>query len=225
MHTMDPTDPVGPAAAPAGLRDALARIEADERLDRIGSALAGFGRTLNGSPAGPLLRGELGGHSPHATIATLRIGVLGSSLIAGVIGGRSGQKVAGRLAGLGVAMTLPTAVTAVVELDRSGDDPRVRRLGAVYSLANAVTGGLFFRAWLSRARGNGFRGVMWSLLGAGPATVAAYLGTHLVATTDFGRGPRGLDAPIVEGSAATTPVADHVENAAETAAHTTVRTL
>lgn len=211
MHTIDPTDPVGPTAAPAGLRDALARIEADERLDRIGTALAGLGRTLNESPVGPVLRGEMGGHSPHATIATLRTGVFGSSLIAGVVGGRSGQKVAGRLAALGVAMSLPAAATAAVELDRAGDDERVRRLGALYALSSAATGAFFFRAWLSRARGNGFRGVLWSLLGVAPATASGYLGAHLAATTDFGRGPRGLDAPIHTGSG---------ENSDETSSHT-----
>lgn len=218
MDTSQPTDPMGPAAAPAGLREALARIEGDERLDRIGTALAGLGRTLNTSPAGPVLRGELGGHSPHLTIATLRIGVFGSSLVAGVVGGRSGQKVAARLAALGVAMSVPAAATAAVELDRAGDDERVRRLGALYALTSAATGGVFFRAWLSRARGNGFRGVLWSILGAVPATISGYLGAHLVATTDFGRGPRGLDAPIHSS-------ADATEKSAETEAHSNVRAL
>jgi hypothetical protein len=223
MRTIDPTDPAGPTAAPAGLRDALSRIEADDRLDRLGTALMSFGRRLNDSPAGPVLRGELLGHSPHATIATARIGVLGSSLVAGVIGGRSAQKVAGRLAALGVAMSVPAAATAAVELDRAGDDARVRRLGAIYFVTSAATGGLFFRAWLSRARGHGFRGVLWSLLGAAPTTVAAYVGAHLAATTDFGRGPRGLDAPIHTSSTGspTTPE----ENVTETLPHAAIRAL
>ena len=219
MHTTsDPTDPIGPSAAPAGIRDALARLEADDRLDRIGTALAGLGRTLGESPVGPLLRGELGGHSPHPTIAHVRIGVLGSSLVAGVVGGRAGQKVAGRLALLGVALSVPAAATAAVELDRAGDDERVRRLGALYAITSAATGGLFFRAWLSRMRGHGVRGVLWSLVGAVPATISGYLGTHLVATTDFGRGPRGLDAPVrTEGPTS--------ENAAGTDAHSNVHAL
>jgi hypothetical protein len=223
MHTIDQRDPVGPSAAPAELRDALARIQADERLDRIGSSLAGVGRSLNNSPIGPMLRGELGGHSPHLTIATLRIGVLGSSLVAGVVGGRSGQKVAGRLAALGVAMTVPAAATAVVELDRARDDERVRRLGALYALTSAATGAMFFRAWLSRARGNGFRGVLWSLLGAAPATVSGYLGAHLAATTDFGRGPRGLDAPIHTDAASETTV--EPEKIEETEPHAAIHAL
>jgi len=219
MHTIDQTDPVGPAAAPAGIRDMLARVEGDERLDRIGFALAKIGRTLNESPIGPVARGELGGHSPHATIATIRVGVLGSSLVAGVVGGRSGQKVAGRLAALGVAMSVPTAVTAAVEFDRAADDPRVRRLGAVYAVTTAASGGLFFRSWLSRVRGNGFRAVLWGILGAAPVTVAAYLGTHLTATTEFGRGPRGLDAPIH-----TAPISVS-ENPEETEPHATIHAL
>lgn len=216
MHTIDQTDPMGPAAAPAALRDALARIEADGRLDRVGFALAGVGRRLNASPAGPFLRGEGGGHSPHATIAMVRIGVLGSSVVAGVVGGRAGQKVAGRLAAIA-----PAAATAAVELDRAVDDPRVRRVGALYALMSAATGLVFFRSVLSRSRGNGFRGVLWSLLGVAPAVVSGYLGAHLLATTSFGAGPRGLDAPIHTAPPANTAP----ENTPETPPHATIHVV
>ena len=232
MHTIDHHDPMGPTAAPAALRDALARIEADERLDRVGSVLAGVGRRLNASPAGPFLRGEVDGHSPHATIAMVRIGVLGSSVVAGVMGGRAGQKVAGRLATIGVAMSIPAAATAAVELDRAADDPRVRRVGALYALMSATTGLVFFRSVLSRARGNGFRGVLWSLLGVAPAVVSGYLGAHLLATTSFGAGPRGLDAPIRTVPPENTAPPENAapentapENTVETTPHATIRAL
>jgi hypothetical protein len=196
MHTTAPTDPIGPIAAPAGLRDALARIAADERLDRNGDAIAQVGEALGASPAGPYLRGEALGHSPHATLATLRFGVLGASHVAGVVGGRSGQKIAGRLAGLGVLMTAPVAATAAVEFARSKDDPEVRRVGALYAMLTGASAAFFMRSWLSRKRGHGFAGVLWGLLGAAPVTGAVYLLGHLTGALGFGSGPRGLDAPI-----------------------------
>lgn len=190
------TDPIGPTAAPACVREALEAIEGEPRLDHLADALAGFGRRLSDSALGSYVRGEAVGHSMHATIAGVRTGVLASSLVAGLVGGRSGQKVAGRLAAIGVVMSVPSAVTFAVEL-ADEDDTGTRRVAAAYAATSAAAGLFFFRGWLSRARSHGFRGVIWSLIGAAPLGLAAFLGGHLAGARGFGAGPRGLDAPVV----------------------------
>lgn len=209
-------------AGPTLVHDAIELIESEPRLDAVADSLSGFGRTLREGPLGPFLRGDALGHSPHPTVAMLRLGFLGSSLVAGLVGGRSGQKVAGRLAAVGVAMSVPAAATAAVEL-ADEDDVGTRRVAAAYAVASASAGLLFFRRWLSGARGHGFRGFLWSVLGAAPLAVAACLGGHLTGAKGFASGARGVDAPAVAASDAEAPA--DAEHTADDAPHAAIRAL
>lgn len=224
MSTSTHQDPVGPTAAPRAVRDALDAIESEPRLDVLADALAGVGRRLRDTPAGAYLRGGALGHAPHATIAGVRTGVLTSSLVAGLVGGRSGQRVAGRLAAIGVALSLPAAATAAVEL-ADEDDPGTRRVAAAYAASSAAAGLFFFRGWLSRARSHGLRGVVWSLLGAAPLGLAAFLGGHLAGARGFGAGPRGLDAPVVRPAGAAAQAEPEPRLEADDAPHAAIRAL
>lgn len=189
----DATEPVPPSS---GLDELIERIEGSARLDRFAERIVRNVRPLLDSPAAGLLRGEPLGHRAHPLLTDLPIGFFTSAMVVDLVGGRSGRVAARRLTALGLLSAIPTAMTGAVDLHDASADPRVRRVGVVHAVGNAVAFVLYFRSWRSRRLGNHVRGMAWGGLGAVAASASGHLGGHMafarganVAADDSGERP------------------------------------
>src|ERR687893_1874524 len=92
--------------------DAVGAIAGIEPLDQPAKTVA---KKVRGAvPAGPVkdaLSGTYLGHALHPLLTDLPIGTWTSAVLLDWLGGQSGRRAADRLIGLGIAFTLPTAVT------------------------------------------------------------------------------------------------------------------
>jgi nitrite reductase/ring-hydroxylating ferredoxin subunit/uncharacterized membrane protein len=190
------------------VRKLLARwvrsIESDARLDGIGDRLAATIRQA--VPAGAVKDGLSGvwlGHALHPMLTDLPIGFWTSAMALDMFDGRAGRNHARRLVALGLLSAVPAAVAGASDWSDTTDAPR--RVGLVHAGANTAALALYFGSWRARRRGRHGWGVFLGFAGATAATVAGYLGGHLLETagigidnTAFQRGPadwtRVLDA-------------------------------
>jgi uncharacterized membrane protein len=114
----------------------------------------------------------------HPALTDLPIGFWTSAWVFDLVGGRKSWAAAQTLVGLGVAAALPTVVTGLS--DWAATTGEIRRIGFVHAGVNAVGVACYGASWLARRRGRHGAGVALGMVGATAATLAAYVGGHLV---------------------------------------------
>jgi nitrite reductase/ring-hydroxylating ferredoxin subunit/uncharacterized membrane protein len=159
----------------------LERLEALEPLD---PAAKKAGKTVRGAvPSGPIkdaLSGTWLGHAFHPVAAYLPLGTWMSTVILDAIGGERSEDAADLLLAVGLAGTLPAAITGATDwADGEVSDPGQRRVGVVHAMANGVAQGLMVWSIAERRRGNRGRGKLLAAAGAGVLGFSGWLGGHL----------------------------------------------
>lgn len=186
--------PDGPAT-PAGLVDAVRRLEGDAGLDRPGELLERIADVV--APEGPrrdILRGSWLGHSLHPLLTDFPLGLWMSASLLDLIGGRRSRPAATRLVAAGVAAAVPTAAAGMAEwLDT---EPAARRVGVVHANLNGVALVLYTGSLMARLRGRHGRAVARGIAGGLTAIAGGYLGGHLSLARKVGtRDPRFTEVP------------------------------
>lgn len=170
-----------PAPARPRMHALAQRVEGLRRLD---AAAKPVGAAVRGAvPPGPVrdaLSGRPLGHALHPFLTDLAIGSWTSAAILDVVGGRTAEPGARRLIAFGVASSLPTAATGLLDwADTEPVDDEVRRVGVVHALANVAALACFGGSLAARRRGRTGRGRALAAAGMGALTVGAHLGAHL----------------------------------------------
>src|SRR5690606_20394771 len=101
-----------------------------------------------------------------------------------------------RLTGLGLLTVPVTVATGLADWDRSSDDERVRRVGAVHAIANTAVSACYLASWWSRRSGHRARGIVLGLAGGVLAIGSGYLGGHLSFARAAGVEERGLTPEV-----------------------------
>lgn len=163
---------------PEGLAGLVEAIEDDERLDRVGDAIASVTGPLLASPRlRSALRGEWQGHALHPILTDIPIGTWTSALLLDLVGGRRARPAATALVGIGVAAAVPTVASGLAEWEDTRD--RARRVGVAHALANSTGLVLFVMSLVARLTGRHRGGVTLGVLGAVALGGGGYLGGHL----------------------------------------------
>lgn len=194
------------------LVDLARRIEEDQRLDSLVSALRPAARALVSDPGRrALLLGKQLGHAVHPVLTDAPLGAWMSASVLDLVGGRAARPAARRLVGFGLLTAVPTALTGLAEWSHTTE--RESRVGVVHAASNSAALMLYGASWLSRRRGHHLKGTALALAGAMTSSVGGYLGGHLaIARNAASRDPafaeslpqtsRAVGAePAVEGSA------------------------
>lgn len=171
-----------------GLEGSEALTRVAERVRPVAASLVGRGRRQD------VLTGKALGHPAHPMIVIVPMSCWFSSVILDLAGGRSADRAANRLAGLGVLAAVPAAASGTADwLDTGGAE---RRVGMAHAVANNVSLATFALSWCLGRRGHRRRSVALRLAGATTTGLAGYLGGHLsyvrgvgVNTTAFQAGP------------------------------------
>lgn len=154
------------------------------------------------------LSGTFLGHALHPLMTDVPIGTWTSAMLLDNAGGPGSERAARRLIGVGIAASLPTAVTGYVEWADSADGrSSTRRLGLVHAAANVTALTLYSASYLARRRGGSGR--VLALAGGAALAVGGHLGGHLsyvngegVAVTSFEEGPSEWTATIPQSELA-----------------------
>lgn len=153
-------------------------IEEARFLD--GPARAGTGALSKIISRGDLknaLTGKWLGHPVHPTLTDLPIGFWSSASVLDLLGGRRGEGPARTLTGLGIAASVPTAVTGFADwADTIGAE---RRVGLVHAVGNLIAMGAFCASFAARVSNRRGRGAAYSLVGMACLGATGYLGGHL----------------------------------------------
>src|SRR5690606_15472854 len=162
LERMGPVEEAGFQVART-VHDAVLR---DERRRRVADALHG---TWLGHPLHPVL-----------TDVTIGSWVLGGAfdLVGAVTGSRFARRAGDTLARIGTAAAVPTALAGVA--DYSTITQRAAATGALHGTLNAAGLGLYLLSLRDRRNGRRGRGLLFSSIALGVATVSAWLGGHLV---------------------------------------------
>ena len=157
---------------------AIASLEAlDEPARKVGKTVR------DAVPAGPVkdaLSGTWLGHALHPVLTDLPIGAWTSAVLLDWLGGEASRDAADRLVALGIAFSLPAAVTGATEwADAESANDEVRRVGAVHAAANVGALALFGASLAARRGGSRGAGRLLALAGAGVLGASGYLGGHL----------------------------------------------
>jgi uncharacterized membrane protein len=162
----------------SNLVEGMHAIEGAERLDGPAVLLSKLAGAVTSPPAWrDFLRGRPVGHAIHPILTDLPLGFWTSATVLDWI--RPEDRRSSRLlVGLGVAASVPAAVTGLAEWDQTeGGD---RRVGVVHAACNTVALALYTASYLTR-RGDRHRSGALLALGAGLAAGAGgYLGGHLI---------------------------------------------
>jgi nitrite reductase/ring-hydroxylating ferredoxin subunit/uncharacterized membrane protein len=195
-------------------------IESDARLDGPGDRVAGVIDQV--VPTGVVKDGLSGvwlGHALHPMLTDLPIGFWTSAMALDMFGGRGGRDHARRLVAFGLLSAVPAAAAGAADWSDTTDAPR--RVGLVHAGANTAALALYFGSWRARRRGRHGWGIVLSFAGATAATVAGYLGGHLLETagigvdnTAFQRGPRDWTRVLDAAELGDAPVRVQAEDAA-----------
>jgi uncharacterized membrane protein len=169
-----------------GVIDGLGRTEG---LDHVADPVA---RVVTGSGL-PALVGAAAwtGQPLHPPLTDLPIGFWTSAWVFDLIGGRERRAAARTLVGLGVVSALPTVVTGLC--DWAATTGPARRIGFVHAAVNTLGVACYGASWLARRRGRHAAGVALGMVGATAATLAAYVGGHLVYRLGVGVGENSGD--------------------------------
>jgi len=171
--------------------DRMASLDAVvEPVERAVQALIPHG------PAKDALHGVWLGHPLHPLLTDLPIGFWTSAFVLDLVGGRSSQRAADALVGLGVLSALPTAASGAADWSELNDSDQ--RAGLVHAVANVTATTLYALSYVARRRGRRGSGVLLGFAGAAAATVGGYLGGHLTFRRSVGPN-RAADAPAPGG--------------------------
>jgi nitrite reductase/ring-hydroxylating ferredoxin subunit/uncharacterized membrane protein len=134
-------------------------------------------------PAGglkDLLSGKPIGHALHPLLTDVVIGSWTSATILDLIGGAQSRAAAERLIGVGIAASLPTAVSGATDwADTTVSSAPVRRVGAIHAVLNVGALALYGASLAARRGGSRGKGVLLGLAGASVLGASGHLGGHL----------------------------------------------
>ena len=154
-------------------------LEGVEDLDALAKPLgAAVAKVVTPGPVKDILSGTWLGHPLHPMLTDLPIGSWTSAFVLDLVGGKRARPAADTLIGFGVLTALPTAAAGLA--DWSDTYGAEQRIGVAHAAGNIGATALYLLSWRARRRGKRGRGLALSFLGAGAATVGAYLGGHLV---------------------------------------------
>ncbi len=149
-------------------------------LDAPAKTVAQAGQAIPAGPVKDALAGTWLGHALHPFLTDFPIGSWTSATLLDLLGGDESAPAADRLVALGIAASLPTAATGLVDwADTTRSDAEVRRIGLVHAGANVAALVLFSASLAARRSGNRTRGKLLGLAGMGALTVGGHLGGHL----------------------------------------------
>jgi nitrite reductase/ring-hydroxylating ferredoxin subunit/uncharacterized membrane protein len=188
----------------SGLGELGERLERLEALDAVAQPLQKgvLAAVPEKSELKDLLSGTWLGHPLHPPLTDVVIGAWTSALLLDLLGGPRSEDAADQLVGIGILAAVPTASAGLsdwAEL-RGG----TRRVGVVHALGNTTALTLHMLSWLARRRGDRGRGVTFSVLGFGVATISAWLGGHL----SFAKGVGVNQTAFEDAPSEWTPVLD-----------------
>src|SRR5215207_4080844 len=155
-------DGVHPATSP--LLAAAQRLETDDRLDAIVTALSPPAQLLNSGLARALLGGHWLGHALHPLLTDFPLGCWIGAGMLDLLPAKASRPAAQRLVGLGVIFTVPTAAAGLSDW-ATVTDRRARRVGAAHALLNMSVAGSYLWSWSLRRRGRHRRGVAVAMVG------------------------------------------------------------
>jgi uncharacterized membrane protein len=136
----------------------------------------GLRTALRPGPLRDALRGTWLGHPLHPPLTDVPIGFWTSAVVLDVLGGRSAERSADLLIGLGLASSVPVAAAGLA--DWSEASRRAQRQGVVHALANTAAQALFAASLLAR-RSDRRTGRWLALLGTASLAAGSYIGGHL----------------------------------------------
>lgn len=164
--------------APPLIEDLVERLSRADALDAVAGPLAdAVQKVVPHGPVKDFLSGSWLGHPLHPMLTDVAIGSWTSAFMLDLFGGKRSRRAADSLIGFGVVSALPTAAAGLSDWsDLIGEE---RRVGVVHAAGNVTALACYGLSYLARRRGHRVRGLGWSMLGAGAATVSGYLGGHL----------------------------------------------
>lgn len=178
-------DGAQPATSP--FLGAAQRLEGDERLDAVVTALSAPAELLRRGPVRALLGGRWLGHALHPLLTDFPLGCwIGAGLL-DLLPARASRPAAQRLVGLGVIFAVPTAAAGLSDW-ATVTDRRARRVGAAHAGLNTGVAGSYLWSWSLRRQGQHRRGVAVAIVGASAAWVSGYLGGHMSLRQRVGTG-------------------------------------
>lgn len=171
-------------------------IEGTESLEGISQAASGVvSKLTRNARVKNLLSGTWLGHPLHPVLSDLPIGAFSMASLLDVTAGEAGAAAAGRLVGVGLITTVPTAVSGAS--DWSGTYGPTRRVGLVHAALNSTATLIQAASLVARRRGRRGTGMALTALGLGVTATAAYLGGYL----SFGRAT-GVDHTALQPTVA-----------------------
>lgn len=174
-----------------GLLAATRRIEVDERLDPIVSALQGAARPLGEGPIRPVLAGRWLGHAFHPLLTDYPLGCWTSAMLLDLVGGRESRVASRRLIGIGVLAAVPTAAAGLSDWLHA--DRRSQRVGVVHAASNTTALAFYTASYVVRRRDHHFRGFLLGVVGGLAAILGGFFGGHLTLTASVTRDNRLID--------------------------------
>jgi nitrite reductase/ring-hydroxylating ferredoxin subunit/uncharacterized membrane protein len=135
------------------------------------------------------------GHALHPLLTDAVIGPWTSALILDAVGGEDSEKAADLLIGVGIAASLPTAVSGANDwADTEVADDSIRRVGAVHGVLNTTALALFGASLAARRGGRRGRGKLLAAAGGAALAVSGHLGGHLSYSQGVGVEQTAFDA-------------------------------
>jgi nitrite reductase/ring-hydroxylating ferredoxin subunit/uncharacterized membrane protein len=177
----------------------MERVEGATALDAPAQSV---GRTVRGLLSPGALRDALSGswlgHPLHPLLTDAVIGSWMSANLLDLLGGEEHARASEKLIGVGIAASLPTAVTGASDwADAEPADDATRRTGVVHAAANVTALALYSASLAMRRRGRWRAGAVLSAAGAAAMGAGAYLGGHL----SYARGV-GVDQTLYDAGSA-----------------------
>ena len=185
-----------PAVAPPRLH---AAAESVGRVAAIDAPAKKLGKAVrNAIPKGPVkdaVSGTWLGHALHPLITDMVIGPWTSALILDAVGGEDSEKAADLLIGVGIAASVPTALTGANDwADTEVADDSIRRIGAVHGVLNTTALALFGASLAARRGGSRGRGKLLAAAGGALLAASGHLGGHLSYSQGVGVEQTAFDA-------------------------------
>lgn len=177
---------------PSWLHNGIARIEGDERLDRLAALYDRVADWVSEGQRGEALRGEWLGHALHPLLTDLPLGCWAAAGLLDIVGGRQSRTAAQRLVGMGLLLVPVTAASGSADY-ATITNTRTRRVGVVHAFGNTAVAVAYWKSWRARARNHHATGVAWGLVGGTLAWGTGYLGGHLSFGRGVGQGMRGMN--------------------------------
>lgn len=163
-------------------------VAEDPRLDRITEPATSALAPLSRSKRGWLLRGEWLGHAFHPLATDFTAGPWMAASFLDLFGPPASAPAARRLVALGLAASVPTWLSGLVDWQetRRGD----RRVGLLHAATSTTAAVLYGASYLARRGGRHRRGVLLGLLGGLVAFGDGYVGGELSLVARAGSGRR-----------------------------------